>query len=177
MSMIDNDIIRAALVAPLSGAERLNFPSSPVGFLLHDVARLMRRRFEQRAAALGFTRAQWQVLLHLSRNEGIHQAGLAEILEVEPISLVRILDKLQARGLVERRQDAADRRCWRLYLTPDAHPSLALLQDIGEQNRAEALAGIGPAELDALISTLTILKTNLVDALTRQADDDEAQHG
>lgn len=155
----------------------MNFPSSPVGFLLHDVARLMRRRFEQRASALGFTRAQWQVLLHLSRNEGIHQAGLADILEVEPISLVRILDKLQARGLVERRQDAGDRRCWRLYLTPEAHPSLALLQDIGEQTRAEGLAGIDQPDRDALVRALTILKTNLVDACSKQASDVEAQHG
>ena len=85
--------------------------SSIVGFLLHDVARLMRRRFEQRAIRLGFTRAQWQVLVHLAQNEGIHQAGLADILEVEPITLVRILDKLQARGLIERRQHPNDRRC------------------------------------------------------------------
>lgn len=155
----------------------MHFPSSPVGFLLHDVARLMRRRFEQRAAAYGFTRAQWQVLLHLSRNEGINQAGLADLIEVEPISLVRILDKLQARGLVERRQHDGDRRCWRLYLTPDAHPSLALLQEIGEQTRAEALAGIGEAERDALIHTLSLLKTNLVDAGAKPAADDEAQHG
>ncbi|RYC28885.1 MarR family transcriptional regulator [Lichenibacterium minor] len=155
----------------------MTFPSSPVGFLLHDAARLMRRRFEQRAAALGFTRAQWQVLLHLSRNEGIHQAGLADILEVEPISLVRILDKLQARGLVERRQDAGDRRCWRLHLTADAHPSLALLQDIGEDTRAEALSGFSDAERDTLVGTLSRLKSNLVDACTKPAIDDEAQHG
>ena len=155
----------------------MTFPSSPVGFLLHDVARLMRRRFEQRAAALGFTRAQWQVLLHLSRNEGINQAGLADILEVEPISLVRILDKLQARGLVERRQKDGDRRCWQLFLTPEAHPSLALLQEIGEGTRAEALAGIEALERDALIRTLSLLKTNLVDACAKPAVDDEAQHG
>ena len=155
----------------------LIFPSSPVGFLLHDVARLMRRRFEQRASALGFTRAQWQVLLHLSRNEGIHQAGLAEILEVEPISLVRILDKLQARGLVERRQDAGDRRCWRLHLTADAHPSLALLQDIGEETRAEALSGVSDAERDALVAALSRLKINLVDACAKPVADDEVRHG
>ena len=155
----------------------MTFPSSPVGFLLHDVARLMRRRFEQRAAALGFTRAQWQVLLHLSRNEGIHQAGLADIIEVEPISLVRILDKLQARGLVERRQDAGDRRCWRLHLTADAHPSLALLQSIGEDTRAEALAGFSDAERDALEGALSRLKTNLADSCSRPAAHHEAHHG
>ena len=155
----------------------MHFPSSPVGFLLHDAARLMRRRFEQRAAALGFTRAQWQVLLHLSRNEGIHQAGLADILEVEPISLVRILDKLQARGLVERRQDAGDRRLWRLHLTAAAHPSLALLQDIGEATRGEALRGVSDAERDALVALLSRLKANLAEASARPAADDEVQHG
>ena len=155
----------------------MTFPSSPVGFLLHDGARLMRRRFEQRAARLGFTRAQWMVLLHLARNEGINQTGLADILEVEPISLVRILDKLQARGLVERRQKDGDRRCWQLFLTPDAHPSLALLQDIGEQTRAEALAGLGDAERQALERALTLLKTNLAEACSRPTADDEAQHG
>lgn len=155
----------------------MTFPSSPVGFLLHDVARLMRRRFEQRAARLGFTRAQWQVLVHLAQNEGINQAGLADILEVEPIALVRILDKLQARGLVERRQHASDRRCWLLYLTPDAHPSLALLREIGEDTRAEALAGLDGAERDALVRSLSLLKTNLVDACAKPVIDDEAQHG
>jgi len=74
------------------------------GFLLHDVARQLRKRFEQRAKCLGLTRSQWQTLAHLSNNEGIHQAGLAEILEIEPITLVRILDKLEERGLVERRR-------------------------------------------------------------------------
>ena len=155
----------------------MSSPSSPIGFLLHDAARLMRRRFEQRAAGLGFTRAQWQVLVHLAQNEGINQAGLADILEVEPISLVRILDRLQARGLVERRQHATDRRCWLLYLTPDAHPSLALLRDIGERTRGEALAGLDEAERDALVRALTRLKTNLAEACSRSAADDEAQHG
>jgi len=161
-----------------SPARRLQMPSSSrVGFLIHDVARLMRRRFEQRAARLGFTRAQWQVLVHLAQNEGINQAGLADIIEVEPISLVRILDKLQARGLVERRQHPNDRRAWLLYLTPDAHPSLALLRVIGDKTRAEALAGLDPAEQDALTRALALMKSNLSDACSLPAVDDEAHHG
>ena len=151
--------------------------SSIVGFLLHDVARLMRRRFEQRAIRLGFTRAQWQVLVHLAQNEGIHQAGLADILEVEPITLVRILDKLQARGLVERRQHPNDRRAWLLYLTPEAHPSLALLRIIGDTTRAEALAGLDEPERDALVRALTLLKSNLAEACSLPVSDDEAHHG
>jgi MarR family transcriptional regulator for hemolysin len=80
-----------------------------LGFLLHDVARLLRKRFEQRAKSHGLTRSQWQALAYLSKNEGIHQSGLAEILEIEPITLVRILDRLAERGLVERRPHPTDR--------------------------------------------------------------------
>ena len=152
-------------------------PSPIVGFLIHDVARLMRKRFEQRAARLGFTRSQWQTLVHLAKNEGIHQAGLAEILEVEPITLVRILDKLEARGLIERRQHPSDRRAWLLYLTPDAHPSLTLLRAIGESTRAEALSGLSEPEQDALVRTLTLMKANLIEACVAPVVDKEASNG
>ena len=152
-------------------------PSPLVGFLIHDVARLMRKRFEQRAASLGFTRSQWQVLVHLAKNEGIHQAGLAEILEVEPISLLRILDKLEARGLVERRQHPTDRRIWLLYLTASAHPSLALLRVIGEATRAEALAHLSEPERDGLVQNLTAMKANLIEACSLPVVDEEASHG
>ena len=140
----------------------MSSPSLPIGFLIHDVARLMRKRFEQRAAPLGFTRSQWQVLMHLAKNEGINQAGLADILEVEPITLVRILDKLEARGLVQRRQHPTDRRVWLLHLTAEAHPILAPLRDLGETTRSEALAGIPDADRDHLVRILTAMKANLV---------------
>jgi MarR family transcriptional regulator, transcriptional regulator for hemolysin len=81
----------------------MNNPDRNLGFILHDAARLLRKRFEQKARGLGLTRSQWQVLAHLARHEGIHQGALAEILELEPITLVRILDRLQAAGLIERR--------------------------------------------------------------------------
>ena len=150
---------------------------SPVGFLLHDVARLMRKRFEQRAASLGFTRSQWQVLVHLAKNEGIHQAGLADILEVEPITLVRILDKLEGRGLIERRQHPTDRRVWLLYLTPEAHPSLALLRAIGDRTRSEALSGLAEPDRDKMIEMLTIMKANLIDVCSLPVTDQETSHG
>jgi MarR family transcriptional regulator for hemolysin len=153
-------------------------PASPlVGFLMHDVARLLRKRFEQRAASLGFTRSQWQVLVHLAKNEGIHQAGLADIIEVEPITLTRILDKLEARGLVERRQHPTDRRIWLLYLTPDAHPSLSLLRVIGETTRREALAGLSVTDQDRLVQGLTTMKANLIEACSLPVADEEAIHG
>jgi DNA-binding MarR family transcriptional regulator len=78
-------------------------PQPNLGFVLHDVARLLRKRFEQRVRGFGLTRSQWQVLVHLAQHEGINQVGLAEILEIEPITLLRILDRLEAAGLVERR--------------------------------------------------------------------------
>src|SRR5258706_2225794 len=86
-----------------------------LGFLLHEVARLLRRRFEQNARGSGLTRSQWQLLAYLANNEGINQSGLAELLEIEPITLGRIIDKLQARGLIERHPDPSDRRARVLY--------------------------------------------------------------
>src|SRR5436190_23691376 len=95
----------------------------PLGFLLHDAARLMRKRFEQRAraAGLGLSRAHWQILALLKRNEGIQQGALADLMDIEPITLVRQIDRCQAAGLVERRPDPKDRRAWRLFLTEKAH--------------------------------------------------------
>jgi MarR family transcriptional regulator, transcriptional regulator for hemolysin len=148
-----------------------------LGFVLHDVARLLRKRFEQRARDLGLTRSQWQTLAYLSQNEGIHQGGLADILEIEPITLVRILDKLEARGLVERRQHAADRRIWLLFLTPEAHPILKEIRGIGEVTRAEALTGISDQDRIQLLNTLTIMKSNLLEACRLPVDGKEASHG
>src|SRR5258706_1021756 len=91
-----------------SPAVESNAPT--LGFLLHEVARLLRRRFEQNARGSGLTRSQWQVLAYLALNEGINQSGLADLLEIEPITLGRIVDKLQILGLIERRPDPSDRR-------------------------------------------------------------------
>lgn len=137
-----------------------------LSFLLHDTARLLRKRFEQNARDLGLTRAQYQALAYLSRQEGIHQGGLADMLDIEPITLVRILDKLEARDLIERRAHPTDRRIRLLYLTPKAHPILASIREIGDLTRAEAFAGIPQAELDRLQATLTTMKANLLDALS-----------
>ena len=134
------------------------------GFLLHEVARLMRRRFERNARGSGLTRSQWQVLACLSRHEGINQTGLAELLEIEPITLVRFVDKLQILGLVERRPDPSDRRAWLLHLTPVARPKLALLHRLGVVTRGEALAGVPEADIEHLLKTLQALKANLTDA-------------
>ena len=148
-----------------------------LGFLLHDVARLLRKRFEQRAKCLGLTRSQWQTLAYLSNNEGIHQGGLAEILEIEPITLVRILDKLADRGLIERRQHPTDRRIWLLYMREAAHPILAEMRELGDLTRAEALQGVTPEQREALFNILSEMKTTLVQACRTPVADKEQSHG
>lgn len=147
-----------------------------LGFLLHDVARLLRKRFEQRARGFGLSRAQWHALAYLSRNEGIHQGGLADLLELEPISLVRILDKLEERHLVERRRHPTDRRIWLLYLRDEARPLLARMREIGDATRQEALAGLAEDDRRRLMGVLGTMKTNLVDACARPVDGKEARH-
>lgn len=148
-----------------------------VGFLLHDVARLMRKRFEQRARGLGLTRSQWQTLAYLSKNEGIHQGGLAEILEIEPITLVRILDKLAERGLIERRQHPTDRRIWLLYMREEATPLLDVMREIGEATRGEAFDGVSNEQRDELFNILSTVKTNLIQACRMPVAENETKHG
>jgi DNA-binding MarR family transcriptional regulator len=132
-----------------------------LGFLLHDAARLLRKRFDQRARSLGLTRAQWSVLAHLSRQEGINQATLADILEIEPITLVRLLDRLEAAGWLERRPDPRDRRARLLFLTEAAHPMLDRMRALGAETREEAVAGLSEEDRERLIDTLVVIKKNL----------------
>ena len=150
-----------------------------LGFLLHDVARLLRKRFEQsaRKSGLGLTRSQWQVLAHLAKNEGIQQGALADLLEIEPITLVRILDKLQDLGLVERRPHATDRRIWLLYLKPSAGPVLEAMRSVGDVTRAEALAGVPAKNRECLMQALSTMRENLLEACNRPSEDREIQHG
>lgn len=142
-----------------------------LGFILHDVARLLRKRFEQRARGLGLTRSQWQTLVYLNINEGIHQGGLAEILEIEAITLVRILDKLEARGLIERRPHPTDRRIRALFLREATRPLIEQLREMGNVTRAEALAGLSDDTRALLLEALTQMKTNLIDACQQPVTD------
>jgi DNA-binding MarR family transcriptional regulator len=146
-----------------------------LGFLLSDVSRLMRRRFDERARQVGATRAQWRTLITLSRNEGINQGGLADLLEVEPITLCRMIDRLEESGLVERRRDPADRRAWLLFLTEKSRPLLDDLKDVAQDMIEQALAGIGGADRERLTSLLDIIRANLI-ALPHPSNS-EAAHG
>ena len=151
--------------------------SSHLGFLLHDVARLMRKRFEQHARGLGLTRSQWQALAYLSRNEGISQTGLADLLDVEPITLSRIIDRLVETGLVERSPHATDRRVWRLRLTDAARPKLKQLRELGEKTRSETLAGVSEADRERLIRTLGAMRSNLSIACESPVMTKKVSHG
>ena len=136
-------------------------PERSFGFLLYDAARLLRRDFDRRARSLGLTRAQWSVLAHLNRNEGSNQATVADTLELEPITLVRLLDRLEAAGWVERRPDPSDRRARQLFLREKARPVLEQLMALGAETRALALAGISEAEQEFLIQALSKVRANL----------------
>src|SRR5207244_11408764 len=110
------------------------------GFLVHDIARLFARRFNQRALLfLGLTRAQCRTLGYLARNEGINQAGLADLLEIRPMTLVRQIDRMEEAGWIERHPDPADRRARRLYLTAKARPILGRIWTAANDTRDEAL--------------------------------------
>lgn len=146
-----------------------------LGFLLHDVARLLRKRLEQRMRGLGLTRAQWSVLAHLARHEGIKQNALAAILEIEPITLARILDRLEGAGFVERRPHPEDRRAWLPHLTEKARPVLEQLFAYGAANREEALAGFSETEREQLIDLLLRMKSNVCEKLPAGSDGEEAK--
>lgn len=155
----------------------MELPERNLGFLLHDVARLMRKRFEQNARDLGLTRSQCQVLAHLARNEGIQQSGLADILEVEPITLTRILDRLEDAGLVERRNHPTDRRIRLLHLTKKAHPLLGEIFAIGAATRGEALEGVAEGERERLFAILLAMKTNLLSKWSGDGRERRANNG
>jgi MarR family transcriptional regulator for hemolysin len=131
------------------------------GFLVNDVARLMRTVYDRRVRDLGLTRSQWWVLNHLFRTPGATQSELAAILEVERPTLGRLLDRLERKGWVRRADDARDRRAWRVFLTPAAQPAMRKLRKHAAELRRDALAGLSAAERERFVDTLTAIKSNL----------------
>ena len=111
------------------------------GFILHDVARLLRTTFDRRVRALGFTRSQWWVLNHLFRKDGLTQSELADLLEVEKATLGRLLDRMEQKGWIRREDDAADRRVRRVHLTVEVEPAIKAMRAAAADMRREALAG------------------------------------
>src|SRR5947207_5167463 len=129
--------------------------------VLHDVARLLRTRFDQRARARGMTRAQWIILARLSRQPGLSQNELAGICEVEPITVGRLVDRLEARGFVERRSDPTDRRIKRLHLLPAAQPILEEISSYRETLLSEITEGLSENARAAMIDALLHIKNRL----------------
>jgi MarR family transcriptional regulator for hemolysin len=149
-----------------------------LAFLLHDVARLLKKRLEQNSRESGLTRSQWQILAYLAQNEGINQKGLAELLEIEPITLGRIVDKLEALGLIERHPHPTDRRTWLLHLMEAARPKLEQIRELGDVTHREALAGVSEADRQHLLKMLQALKENLTQACDAPlAGQKRASHG
>jgi MarR family transcriptional regulator for hemolysin len=136
--------------------------------ILHDVARTLRTRFDQKArAAHAMTRAQWVILSRLDRQPGMSQNEMAAICEVEPITVARLVDRLEARGLVERRADPSDRRIKRLHLLPAAKPILETIAEARDLMNARITAGLDENTRNMLIDALLVLKENLAnEALT-----------
>jgi MarR family transcriptional regulator for hemolysin len=165
----------AVRLAALASAPADAAPTSPrypdpaalqpnIGATLHDVARMFRRRFDRRARQTGLpiTRQQARALLYIARNEGLSQAAVATMLDIEPIALVRALDRLHEEGLVERRLHPTDRRVRTLWLTPLAWGVIDRVLALNAEIREEACAGLPPAARDMLMRALGHMKGNLV---------------
>lgn len=120
----------------------------------------MRKAFDRRAVGLGVTRAQWKVLFRLERQPGLRQIELADMLDIEPITLSRIIDRLEEAGLVERLADPADRRAWRLHITARAKPLVEKLRSVADEMIAEAFAGIDPKHIEITRQVLGRVREN-----------------
>jgi DNA-binding MarR family transcriptional regulator len=131
------------------------------GFILHDVARLLRTTFDRRVKPLGMTRSQWWVLNHLFRNDGAMQSELADVLEVEKATLGRLLDRLEQKGWIRRENDPGDRRVRRVYLTEEVEPVIKTMRAAAAEVRREALAGLTPEQQARFVDTLLAVKANL----------------
>ena len=137
----------------------MNYDTLP--FEIAETAHALRRAFDRRVAPLGVTRAQWRALAWLARQPGLRQVDLADHLDVEPITLCRIVDRLEEAGLVERRRDSEDRRAWRLHLTDKGVPLVEQLRALAGELAREAFAGVPPEAIDALRKTLALVRDNI----------------
>jgi DNA-binding MarR family transcriptional regulator len=131
-----------------------------IPFEIGETAHALRKAFDRLAVGLGVTRAQWKVLFKLTRHPGLRQVELADILELEPITLCRIVDRLEEAGLVERTRDPEDRRAWKLHVTAKAQPLVAKLQAVGAELVGQAFAGIDPKDIETTRKVLAQVREN-----------------
>ncbi|MEM1201320.1 MAG: MarR family transcriptional regulator [Pseudomonadota bacterium] len=136
---------------------------SNIGFLVHDVARLMRTMYDRRMAPLGLTRSQWWVLNHLYFHEGISQSEFAALLDIEKATVGRLLDRLEAKGWVARKADPQDKRTKRVYLTEQVQPTLQIMRDLAAVTRDEAVRSLSAAERKQLRTMLKRMRDDLSD--------------
>ena len=129
-------------------------------FEIGETAHALRKAFDRRAVGLGVTRAQWKVLFKLTRCPGMRQIELADMLDIEPITLSRIVDRLEEAGLVERVADPADRRAWRLHVTARAQPLVEKLRALADEMTGEAFAGIDPKDIEITRQVLGRVREN-----------------
>jgi MarR family transcriptional regulator, transcriptional regulator for hemolysin len=175
--MAPNDALAVASPMPAPAAAEPAQRSDPavlqpnIGAMMRDVARLMRRHFERRGRQTGLpiTREQARALLHIARNEGLSQAAVATTLDIEPIALVRLLDRLHEEGLVERRPHPTDRRVRTLWLTPRAWGMVDRVLALNAEIREVACAGLAPAAREMLMRALVHMKGNLTEAETTES--------
>lgn len=146
-------------------------------FMIMDVARLLKTYADQRARQFGISRAQWAVLARIDRNEGLKQSELAEMLDLQPITLTRLLDRLADNGLIERRADPNDRRANRLYLTPAAKPLLGRLADLGADIMDTALDGVSSTSIERMMKELSAVKDNLRSAIAANSNQQQVANG
>lgn len=146
-------------------------------FTIMDVARLMKTYADQRARQFGISRAQWAVLMRIDRNEGLKQSELADMLDLQPITLTRLLDRLADNGLIERRADPNDRRANRLYLKPAAKPLLGRLANLGAGMMETVLDGISSTSIERMLKELSAVKDNLRSAIASNANQQQVANG
>src|SRR6476619_1118760 len=156
-------------------------PPQPIkrefAFTIMDVARLLKTYADQRARQFGISRAQWAVLIRIDRSEGLKQTELADMLDLQPITLTRLLARLAENGLSERRSDPNDRRANRLYLMPAAKPLLDRLSDLGADMMEIVLDGLSATSIERMLKELSAVKDNLRSAIAGNANQQQAATG
>ncbi len=156
-------------------------PNQPIkremAFTIMDVARLLRTYADQRARHFGISRAQWAVLIRIDRHEGLKQSELADMLDLQPITLTRLLDRLADNGLIERRADPNDRRANRLYLKPAAKPLLGRLAELGAEMMEMVLHGLPAASIERMLKELVLVKDNLRSAIANNTQQENIAAG
>jgi DNA-binding MarR family transcriptional regulator len=148
-------------------------PDRSLGVLISDVARLMRRNFDRRLQTLGLTQVQWRAIVHVARSEGLSQVALAESLEAKPITIARLIDRMEGAGWIERRNDPLDRRAVKLYLTAKCQPILAQIHARAAEMMADTVAGMPAAAQRHLFDNLQRIKRNLAATEPKAALADE----